>query len=205
MMLDLMGGKKIEVDPGSSGIPINSEEIHKGNFLGDISVAMASLSSVQDDLVDVIKQIKIALNQLNTNYLDDDFNNEIKSVLSGFKSLTENINTMIAKNDEALNNLIVSGNTMAEKTIKILDDNEKVFNTTLNNLNELMVHADSLVVKMDDFSREVKSGENNIGRMIYDEKLYDDLVTIVNQMKELTGILIQQLKNEGVKVDADVF
>jgi phospholipid/cholesterol/gamma-HCH transport system substrate-binding protein len=205
MMLDLMGGKKIEVNPGTSGVPINTEIMHKGKFLGDISVAMASLSSVQDDLVDVIKQIKLALNQLNSNYLDEEFNSELKSVLYGFKTLTDNMNKMIVKNDEALNDLITSGNVVAEKTIKLLDDNEKVVNTTLNNLNELIVHSDSLVVKMDNFSREVKSQENNIGKMIYDDKMYDDLVIIIGQLKELTEILIQQLKNEGVNVNADVF
>ena len=52
---------------------------------------------------------------------------------------------------------------------------------------------------------EVKSKENNIGKVLYDENMYDDLVTIISQLKELTEILVQQLKNEGVKVDADVF
>ncbi len=205
MMLDLMGGKKIEVNPGASGAPINKDIVHKGRFLGDISMAMASLSSVQDDLVDVIKQIKTALNQLNDNYLDEEFNNELTSVLSGFKTLTTNMNRMIVKNDEAIGELISSGNKLAEKSIKIMDDNEKVVNSTLNNLNDLIIHSDSLVVKMDNFSREIKSRDNNIGKMIYDDKLYDDLVVIIGQLKELTEILIQQLKNDGVNVNAHVF
>lgn len=205
MMLDLMGGKKIEVYPGSSGQIINKDIVHTGRFLGDISVAMASLSSVQDDLVEVIKQIKTALNQLNNNYLDEDFNNELNNVLSGFRTLTTNLNKMIVKNDEAINELITSGNTLAEKSIKIIDDNEKVVNSTLNNLNDLIVHSDSLVVKIDNFSREVNSRENNLGKIIYDDKLYEDLVKIIGQLKELTDVLIQQLKNEGVNVNAHVF
>lgn len=205
MMLDLMGGKKIEVNPGISGIPISTAITHEGKFLGDISVAMASLTSVQDDLVDVVKQIKTALNQLNNSYLNDEFNTEIKSVLKGFKILTENMNKMITRNDEAVNDLLKSGNIVAEKTIKLLDDNDKVVNTTLNNLNNLIRHSDSLVVKMDSFSREVKLQNNNIGKIIYDDNLYEDLVIIFGQLKELTEILIQQLKNEGVNVNANVF
>lgn len=205
MMLDLMGGKKIEVDPGTSGVPIDANVLHQGRFLGDISVAMASLSSVQDDLVEVIKQIKTALNQLNNNYLDDEFSDKLNNALTGFQELTDNMNRVITKNDEAVTQLINSGNLAAEKTIKLLNDNEKVINSTLTNLNDLIVHSDSLVRKMDDFSNEVKSQDNNIGKIIYDEKLYDDLVSVVGQLRELTQLIIQQLKNEGVKVDADVF
>lgn len=205
MMLDLMGGKKIEVNPGISGIPISTEITHAGIFLGDISVAMASLSAVQDDLVDVIKQIKTALTQLNNSYLDDEFNTELNGVLKGFKLLTENMNRMITKNDKAVNDLINSGNIVVEKTIKLLENNEQVVNTTLNNLNELIVHSDSLMIRLNDFSEEVKSQNNNIGKMIYDDKLYDNLVIIIGQLKELTEILIHQLKNEGVNVNADIF
>lgn len=205
MMLDLMGGKKIEVNPGISGMPISIDIIHEGKFLGDISVAMASLSSVQDDLVDVIKQIKTTLNNLNNSYLDEKFNSELNGVLNGFKILTENLNEMVTKNDEALSDLLNSGNVVAEKTIKLLENNEQVVNTTLNNFNELIVHSDSLIIRLDDFSKEVKSKNNNIGKMIYDDKLYEDLVLIIGQLKELTEILIQQLKSEGVNVNAHVF
>jgi phospholipid/cholesterol/gamma-HCH transport system substrate-binding protein len=205
MMLDLMGGKKIEVNPGMSGIPINLDITHEGKFLGDISVAMASLTAVQDDLVDVIKQIKTTLTNLNNSYLDDEFNSELNSVLKGFKLLTDNMNEMITKNDKALNDLLNSGNVVAEKTINLMENNEQVINTTLNNLNELIVHSDSLMIQLDVFSKEVKSQNNNIGKMIYDDNLYEDLVIIIGQLKELTEILIQQLKTDGVNVNADIF
>ena len=58
---------------------------------------------------------------------------------------------------------------------------------------------------MDNFSREIKSQNNNIGKIIYNDNFYEELVIIMGQLRELTEILIHQLKNEGVNVNADVF
>ena len=65
LMLDLMGGKKIEINPGNSPNKINYKTIQKGYFSGDISTAMAMLSSVQGDLVEVIKEVKVTLSNMN--------------------------------------------------------------------------------------------------------------------------------------------
>ena len=48
----------------------------------------------------------------------------------------------------------------------------------------------------------IKSKNNNIGKIVYDTKLYDDLNKSIKQVNELTKILIEQLNNKGFKVDA---
>ena len=42
---------------------------------------------------------------------------------------------------------------------------------------------------------------NNLGRVLYDEKFMMDLKTSIEQVKELTQILIEQLKGEGLNLD----
>jgi phospholipid/cholesterol/gamma-HCH transport system substrate-binding protein len=57
MMLDLMGGKIIEINPGQSKKTIDFSITQAGSFSGDISTAMAALSSVQNDLIDLVLQL----------------------------------------------------------------------------------------------------------------------------------------------------
>ena len=52
-MLDLMGGKKIEVFPGTSLNTYDNKKISEGKFYADIPSVMSLFGSVQDDLVTV--------------------------------------------------------------------------------------------------------------------------------------------------------
>jgi phospholipid/cholesterol/gamma-HCH transport system substrate-binding protein len=61
MMLDLMGGKKIEVKPGKSPNTLDYSAVQKGEFYADIPSVMSLLGSVQDDLLASIKDIRVTL------------------------------------------------------------------------------------------------------------------------------------------------
>ena len=57
-MLDLMGGKKVEVFPGSSQTAYDNSKVSEGTFYADIPSVMSLFGSVQDDLVTVLKDVK---------------------------------------------------------------------------------------------------------------------------------------------------
>jgi len=86
VMLDLMGGKKIEINPGISDVILNLNNIHNGIFQADIPSVMALLGSVQDDLVFVLKDVKVALNSLNKFATDDKFTTELKKVVENLNN-----------------------------------------------------------------------------------------------------------------------
>ncbi|OGV91759.1 MAG: ABC transporter substrate-binding protein, partial [Melioribacter sp. RIFOXYB12_FULL_38_5] len=114
MMLDLMGGKKIEVNPGSASEEIDYIKMQNGEFLGDIASAMAMLGTVQNDLVDVIKEVKVTLSSVNKTLTDQQFNNDLKTSVSNLVELTENLNSLIKANSGEINKLLKSGNELAQ-------------------------------------------------------------------------------------------
>ena len=94
-MLDLMGGKKVEVFPGSSNIEFDNSKIAIGTFFGDIPSAMSLFGSVQDDFVTILKDVKISLNSLNKYLTDEKLSSDVKQSLSNLNSLTDKLNIMI--------------------------------------------------------------------------------------------------------------
>ena len=72
-------------------------------------------------------------------------------------------------------------------------------------INEVLKNADRLVLKLTGFFNEVKNQENNLGKIMYDKELVQDLSKTLKEMKELSEIINKQLKENGLKVDADVF
>jgi len=68
----------------------------------------------------------------------------------------------------------------------------------------LLEKTNSLVTKANDFADEIKNKKNNIGKLLYDEELYTSLTKSIAQLNELTNLILEQLKGDGFKVDANV-
>jgi len=203
-MLDLMGGKKIEVYPGSSETRIDFKKIQKGSFQGDIASAMAMLSSVQGDLIDVIKEIKITLTSMNSVVGDKEFTSNVKRTIKDLKTLTENVSAVISENREGIKKLLETGTRLAENADSFINDNKEEIKNTVKSANELIKNSNELIIKITNFSDEIKNKQNNAGKLLYDEQFMNDLKTSVKQAKDLLNTLIKQLEGKGLKVEADV-
>ncbi|NOX66108.1 MAG: MCE family protein [Chlorobi bacterium] len=205
MVLDLMGGKKIEIDPGKSSTPLDYKKIQKGYFLGDISTTMAMLGSVQDDLVDVIIEVKSSLNSLNKLLGNSEFTNDLQQSVISLNKLIAKTDKLISDNNESINNLLNNSNELVKNSNQFIVDNKDDITNTIQNINGLMNSTDSLVTQLSKFMNDVDKGENNIGKLVNDEQIMKDLQETLTQLKELSRIVLEQLKGEGFKVDADIF
>lgn len=204
-MLDLMGGKKVEINPGNSGEEINYSKIQNGKFSGDISTAMAALSSVQEDLTTVISEIKISVQQINESYLNKEFSNKVEKSIDNLNKLALNANKVLSENKDSLNSLISKGAELANTSVSIINENRENFKNTFEKLFVVLDNSNSLITKLDQFSKETMDRKNNAGKFLYDEKLFSDLQSTLSELKELTKILVEQIKGEGINVDANIF
>ena len=205
MVLDLMGGKKIEIDPGNSSQPLDYQKIQTGLFLGDISTTMAMLGSVQDDLVDVIIEVKSSLNSLNKLLGNSEFTDEIQKSVISLNKLIAKTDKLISDNSKSINSLLDNSNDLIKNSNQFIVENKDDIQKTIKNINGLMTSTDSLVAQLSKFMSDVYKGVNIIGKLVNDEKIMSDLQETLSQLKELSKIVLEQLKGEGFKVDADIF
>lgn len=204
-MLDLMGGKKVEVFPGSSEKPIDFSYTFNGKFLADIPSAMSLLGSVQDDLVIVLKEVKTSLTSVN-NYLSDErLNSDVKKSITNLSILTEKLNLMLSENRNDLRNITRNASELTETSKEILSTNKENINQLFSELKTVVNKSDTLLTNLNNLSKETLNQKNNIGKILYDDNLMNDLKKTLQQVNELTSILIHQLQNDGVNVDANIF
>ena len=204
MMLDLMGGKKIEISSGNSDQPLNTEKIHSGIFAGDISSVMATLNFVEDDLVELIGELKSTINGANTFLADDSFGNNLTQSAENLKNLTHNLNELLSNNKDAVTESIKNIEMVSSKTNELLDENSQKINSILVNLDSTLVSSNNILNDISTFTQEIKDSNNNIGKMMYDEELLEDLKVSIKQVRELTELITEQLKSGGLEVKADV-
>lgn len=202
VMLDLMGGKKIEIKPGNTNEELDYSEVQEGSFAGDISSAMSALSSVQNDLITVIKDVKSSLKLLQEFIGDKKFRDDLKTSAANLSETSGNLNKMVNENRHNFKRLIDNTNQLVNESNELLKKNKSSVESTLKESRSMITNADSLLTNMNSLFNEIKRKENNLGKALYDEEMLTDLQTMMVNVKELTKLLVDQLKQEGIKVDA---
>jgi len=205
MMVDLMGGKKIEINPGISTSEMDYTQIQQGYFLGDISTAMATLGSVQNDLVAVIGEVKVTLISVNKLLSDSEFTDNLQSSVASLNLLIKKTDNILSQNSNSISELIKNSNEFVSNSNQFILENKDEINTSFSNINQLVKSTDSLVIKLNSFFVEVENKDNNLGKLLYDKELVDNLSFTLKKLKELSDTINKQINEKGLKVDAYIF
>lgn len=203
-MLDLMGGKKVEVENGVAKAKLDLTKTHEGEFIADIPLVMKIVGSFRDDVQSLLLKIDVTLSSINKYLVDEDFNNQLRSALSNLAQVSQQLNGMIVENRSAFKSLVGNTSELANETKKFLEQNKDDISSMIGKTEKLMVSSSELITKIDKIISDTESKKNNLGKILYDETLMNDLKATIQSVKELTDILNAQLKGEGVNVDAKI-
>jgi phospholipid/cholesterol/gamma-HCH transport system substrate-binding protein len=204
MMLDLMGGKKIEVKPGTSDNKLDYSSVQNGIFSSDIPSVMALLGSVQDDLLASIKDIRITLTSMNEYLTDKELNKNIRSSMKNLDNVLTKINSMIDQNSKDISEITRNTAELTRSAKEFINENKSGMSESLENLKSVLAKTDSLITAMNNIAGETTSQKNNLGKLLYDKEFFSKFENAINQLNELSTIINEQLKSEGLKVKADV-
>ncbi len=202
---DVMGGKKIEIVPGISDETLNWEEVQSGIFQPDLSSLMGTIGEMKEDFMTIVNEFKITLTSVNTYLADDKLKDEFISSFENFHSLTEKLNLMLDENGENLS--IITKNTaeLTSNANSFFTKNNEDITYSVKKLGSVLNEADSLFNRLNSFSKEIKEQKNNIGKALYNDSLMVNISNVLSDMKILTEIILQQIQEDGVKVDANIW
>ncbi len=203
-MLDLMGGKKVDIYPGTSNEPLDFSEVQNGTFTPDIPAVMSMLGTAQQDITTLISDMKTSLNAINGYLTDETLNRDIRTTVSNLRSLTSQMNQLIIENRANFNKLASNSAELSEEANNFLKDNKEGMKASLEDFKSIMNKTDALVTKVNTFTDQIMNQQNNIGKLVYDKEVFENLQSSLKQLNELSKLILEQLKGEGFKVDADV-
>jgi len=203
-MLDLMGGKKVEINPGASSKELDYSMLQNGTYLMDISSAMASMGSLTEDLPRLISKVNETLDGVNKIINNEEIRSNLTKSLNNLSVISGDLKVLIKNNDKKLEALLTNTNNLIENSNKFLEKNSGKIENSLVQIQSLLTKADTLITGVTDMLDETKSGGNNIGKLLYDKELFNEIETTAKTLNELTKVLNEQLKNEGVNVKAKI-
>ncbi|GJQ33553.1 MAG: mammalian cell entry protein [Ignavibacteriaceae bacterium] len=210
-MLDLMGGKKVDIKTSESEVSIELSEVQTGEFQYDIPEVMSFVGSVSGNIPLILSRIDTALVAINSYLKDDMIKNDLKRGMNNMAELAVELRELLAGQRDQIDILVKNGIRLTENADSLtmsatnfLKENQDSVTASIASLNKLLKQSDKLILKLDGIIDETTGGKNNLGKLLYDETTYNDLRTTLKDAKDLLDLVKKQIKNEGLNVRARI-
>ncbi len=203
--VDLMGDKKIEIMPGIAKEKLNLDLLQSGKFLPDFSTMMATIGSVKDELMAMLDDVKVSLTAVNSYLTDEEMKTDLKASLKNLNALTYKLNVMLSENRENISTIVENTAVISEDAKIFIDENKEDISVSVSKLKSLLIKSDSLVSQFNYITAQTIEGDNNLGKILYDDSLVVKITETFKLLNQISKMILYQLQQDGVKVDANIW
>ncbi len=202
---DLMGGRKIEVNPGNSVEELNLSEIQRGNYISDIAGMISLFSDIQDKIGIIANESVKTLQGINSLLGDEAFVQGLRTSIVNLNNVTVKLDRILTENQQNIKEIAENTKEITSDTRVLIKENKENIESAVVNLNALLLKSDSLITSLNYFTQQTASGGNNLGKIMYSDSLYNNLLQSMELIKELSKVILYQIQTDGIKVDAYIF
>jgi len=210
-ILEVTGGKKIELYPGRSQNSFNPQNEIPGISTADIADLIATLGSVSSDAASLVKNLDTLTQSFNYLLQDRQFIAKLDQIAINTSELTQNLNVLLKENYTTLQSTINNLSSLISDLKKTFTKNEPNFNkiiadldTAIKNANSILErlqntanYADKTLANLNGIADEVRSGNGIANKLIYDKKLSSELDSTIKSI----NVLLNQINQHGVNVN----
>lgn len=186
----LMGGKALAIVPSFKGEKAQSGDFFKGEIETDLfSSVTEKLNPLQAKIERMIVSADSLLVGLN-DVMDAPTRNHLKSsmvqldhTLINFNKISKNLNGLIDKNKETLEKTLTNAEAVTGKFSTLTDTlnselEDAQLAATVQELKNTMEGINTIV-------KDLEKGKGSMGKLLKDEKMYDNLTNASKELEEL--------------------
>lgn len=156
----VLGDKVIIIKPGSSKNTIEPE----GNL--PRTTVPPSLDTLLEQLGQIAGNLTELTGSLNATLGDEE---TLRSILTNIQKLSEDSSTLVAENKDNITNVV----TNLKVITTAMADASESFTGASQNMNEILTN--------------INSGNGTIGKLVYDDRLYESFVDSLESLQKLTA------------------
>lgn len=210
-ILEITGGKKIEIYPGRSSETFNV----KNEIPGLTSSDLSDLVSMGGDMIGDLKVLLKRLDTISASFTDllegNKLTNQIKSLVQNADNLIANAKDLIQDNKTGLNVTLKNLRVITEDVRGIIQKDEPKLDSLLTKIDKAMTTGQSVLGKADvsmakvdelladlkNITNEIKSGNGFVTKLLYDKGTAQKLDSTINNLNDLVDFI----KKNGVNVN----
>ncbi len=180
----VMGEKSINIRKGVSTVMVQPGGTIEGTAAPGISDMFTQVDSVTLNMRDLLKNANILL--------DPERDKSIKSSIAGVYDLTVELRNTLKRESVQINQVVANMDSLVSN-VKDLSETERAkVSSTLDNLEStsgrlsaMMDELQSTSTALENILTRLDRGEGTIGKLLQDDRLYEDAVRVAGKMDRL--------------------
>jgi len=213
-ILELTGGRKIELYPGTSDEKYDPENFISGSTPPDLQELIATLGTASGNLTQILGNLDNALASVNRLLSNDTLLSNFQNIIENTDATISRLNLLISNNYSSLDETIKDLHSISNNLDNLIKNNQSQVNSISRNLDTMLSDAKPVIEKVNQLfdslnivitnlqaiSKELKSGDGLASRLIYDKNLSAKLDSTLIQLDTLLNQIIRYGINTNIRI-----
>lgn len=210
-MLEITGGKKIEINPGRHSKSIGLQDTIPGLYVVGIPELLSDASMIAHDLRKLIQRLDTTAASINMLIGDKDFISDIRTTITASKDAATTINNLLQNNKSDLVITIKNIKSASQTLKELVQRSEPKADSLLDNLGKVIKSADNLIGRtgsiadnaseliknFNDIAVDIKDGNGVVTTLLYDKEFNEEFRKSLDNLAKF----VEMIKNYGVNVN----
>lgn len=211
LLKEITGGKKIEINPGTSNTTFDLSSVLQGQSTADIGDLVAVLGDVSGDAVSLLKRLDTLSQAVNEILLDKDFSSALKNSVKNLDTISGKVKNILNDNERKIYTTIDDLSKIGKNIKDLLNENSPKVKVIIDELDVVLKNLDGLIEtsnltikEVNDFVgdlrkiiNDINTTDNSINKLIRDEQFAKELDSAFINLK----LLLDQFQKHGVNVN----
>jgi len=190
-MLELMGGKKIDIVQGADGAPLPAGVVLEGRVDPDVAGALGLLGDMQGNVKDIGVQADSLLRSINAIVGDQQFISSLKETVNNLHAVSSELRGYMGRNGANIEKLTVNVVSLTGRMDTLLAELQPAVSGSLEKSDAVLSGADSLITEVRTLVREVRDSRGLLHTALHDTTLVHRLDRMLVKLDTLSSILIE--------------
>jgi phospholipid/cholesterol/gamma-HCH transport system substrate-binding protein len=189
-MLELMGGKKIDIRQQGDGSPADASFVMQGRVDPDIAGALGALGEVQGNIQNISVQADSLLRSINSVMGDRQFISSLKETVANLHALSGELRSYAARNSGNLDRLTSNLTTLTSRADTLLADLPPRLTRTMDNTDRLLVKGDATLGDVRSLLTDIRDSRGLLHSVVFDTTLVRRFDVMLTKLDSLSNIII---------------
>ena len=198
-MLEITGGKKIDITPGIASENLDISKPIAGSISADATELISLVGDLGADASITVKRLDSVLAQANSLLSDGTVVKQLRNTIKNADELMITLNALMGDNKENMRNLIQDLGALAKDAKSAVNNNEPKLRSILTKLDSLAGSGQRLMAKTDtalagvtdltvetkDMMKDIKTNGSFINKLLYDKTTSKSIDTTLQRVNDL--------------------
>lgn len=210
-ILEITGGKKLEIFPGVSNKKLSSNQIIRGKTAADMGDLIADVGEVSGDLKRIVRGLDTLIINANGVLGDTILMGQLRTTVTNASEAMVRINDLVARNEGAINSSIANLSELSRELNTAVKEQKPNIEQIIADMKQVSEKAVTLIDKVDnswnDVSKitadvrkiieDIQSNESLLNKLLYDK----DLALRLDSVMYNLGSFVEKIDQHGINVN----